>query len=45
LNEANETEKSCIVTLNDQIKQLRSLLAEEKSQHEQYRGMTTLQRK
>ena len=45
LNEANDTEKCCIATLHKQIKELRTLLAEEKSQHEQYRGMTMLQRK
>jgi chromosome segregation ATPase len=45
LDEANETEKSCIMNINDQIKQLRSLLAEERIQHEQYRGIVMLQRK
>lgn len=45
LNEANETEKCCIVSINDQVKQLRTLLAEEKLQHDQYRGITMLQRK
>ena len=45
LSEANETEKCYIVTLHKQIKELRTLLAEERSQHEQYRGMTMLQRK
>lgn len=45
LSDANETEKCCIVAILDQVKQMRVLLAEEKVQHEQYRGMTMLQRK
>ena len=45
LKKAVNTEKAYLVTLNEEVDQLRKLLLEEKELKEQYRGLDLLQRK
>ena len=45
MNKAETAERACIVTLQGQIKQLKDLLYEEKTQREQYKSLQSLQGK